>query len=210
MSDVPFRVFFSYAHEDEQLRDQLAKHLSLLERSRKATLICDRGLLPGEEWNPAIASQITSSQIVLVLVSPAYFSSDYCLTELALALECHWTRKVIVVPVIMRPVDWSKSLLSDFQALPRNGLPVVKWLLPDDAFVDISLGIRRLLDSLTKDPAPQADSIALSNLHFSPKEYFTDREALLLNLHDQHTASGNNLTIQVHWHIRNWEDRNCN
>ncbi|MCG8361791.1 MAG: hypothetical protein MJA27_00495 [Pseudanabaenales cyanobacterium] len=33
----PIEVFFSYAHEDEDLRDELAKHLRLLERQGETT-----------------------------------------------------------------------------------------------------------------------------------------------------------------------------
>jgi hypothetical protein len=32
MSTTPIEVFFSYAHADEALRDELAKHLKLLQR----------------------------------------------------------------------------------------------------------------------------------------------------------------------------------
>jgi hypothetical protein len=35
MSDVKIKVFFSYSHEDEKLRDELAKHLKSLGRVLK-------------------------------------------------------------------------------------------------------------------------------------------------------------------------------
>jgi hypothetical protein len=42
-------VFFSYAHEDEALRDKLAKHLKLLERQGVIKAWHDRDITAGEE-----------------------------------------------------------------------------------------------------------------------------------------------------------------
>ena len=44
-------VFFSYAHEDEILRDRLAKHLSILERQRVISAWYDRQIGAGKEWS---------------------------------------------------------------------------------------------------------------------------------------------------------------
>jgi hypothetical protein len=44
------RLFFSYSHQDEALRDELAKHLSLLERDGVLRSWHDRQIVPGSEW----------------------------------------------------------------------------------------------------------------------------------------------------------------
>jgi hypothetical protein len=57
-------VFFSYAHEDEALRDKLAKHLKLLERQGVITAWHDRDITAGGDGgtvnitppNPRIAT----------------------------------------------------------------------------------------------------------------------------------------------------------
>ncbi len=41
----PIEVFFSYAHEDENLRDELATHLRLLERQGVIKGWYDRGIV---------------------------------------------------------------------------------------------------------------------------------------------------------------------
>ncbi|MEH2159460.1 MAG: hypothetical protein V7K38_00055 [Nostoc sp.] len=50
MPEVSLKLFFSYSHKDEALRDELAKHLSILEWQRVISSWCDRRILPGEEW----------------------------------------------------------------------------------------------------------------------------------------------------------------
>ena len=43
-------VFFSYAHWDEGLRDDLAKHLSILQRQGVITAWRDRDISAGANW----------------------------------------------------------------------------------------------------------------------------------------------------------------
>jgi hypothetical protein len=43
-------VFFSYAHKDEALRDELATHLRLLERQEIIAGWHDRRIPPGGAW----------------------------------------------------------------------------------------------------------------------------------------------------------------
>lgn len=49
-------VFFSYAHEDEALRDKLAKHLKLLERQGVIKAWHDQDITAGEDWGNVIDS----------------------------------------------------------------------------------------------------------------------------------------------------------
>ena len=46
----PVEVFFSYAHEDESLRDELEKHLAVLKREGYISGWHDRQIPPGSEW----------------------------------------------------------------------------------------------------------------------------------------------------------------
>jgi len=51
-------LFFSYSHEDEQLREELLKHLSLLKRERVIAGWNDREISAGQEWDEAIRPQL--------------------------------------------------------------------------------------------------------------------------------------------------------
>lgn len=54
MTQQIIEVFFSHAHEDEALRDELAKHLKLLERQGTINAWHDRNITASEEWKNAI------------------------------------------------------------------------------------------------------------------------------------------------------------
>jgi hypothetical protein len=71
-------LFFSYAHADEDLRDQLETHLSGLRRQGIISSWHDRRIIAGTEIGHAIDSHIDTADIVLLLVSPNFIASDYC------------------------------------------------------------------------------------------------------------------------------------
>ena len=143
-------VFFSYAHEDEKLRDELAKHLKLLERQGAITAWYDREITAGTEWKGQIDEHLESAKVILLLVSADFLASDYCYdVELKRAMKRHEAREARVIPVILREVDWQGASFGKLQALPRNAEPVTNWPNLDQAFADIARGIRRAVEELT-------------------------------------------------------------
>lgn len=151
------RVFCSYAHVDARYRELLEKHLSALSRDSSIALWSDRRIAPGEDWQGAIDGRLDSSEVILCLVSADYLASSYCIdVEMMRALERHRKGLARVVPVIVRPVDWENTVLSELQALPSNGKAISSWDDLDEALRDVALGIRGLLAEL-RSPAAGDD-----------------------------------------------------
>ena len=145
------KIFFSYAHEDETLRDELAKHLKLLERQGIIDSWCDQAISPGEEWKQAIFEQLNQADIILLLISADFLASDFCWSvELKRAMERHEQEEALVIPIILREVDWKGAPFAKLQALPKNVQPVNNWKDRDQAFTDIARGIRRAVNQLVK------------------------------------------------------------
>jgi len=143
-SQQPISIFFSYAHEDEALRDKLAKHLKLLERQKVIQQWHDRRILAGTEWKGQIDHHLESAQIILLLLSSDFLASDYCYDlEMRRALERHEAGEARVIPIVLRPADnlW-KSPFGKLQALPTDGKAVTLWANEDEAFANIARGIR--------------------------------------------------------------------
>ena len=152
------RIFYSYAHEDAELRDQLLHHLSGLEDLVENW--CDTELLPGAEWDGTIKDAVRQADIILLLISADFLASKYIKSvELACALERADRKETVVIPILLRPVDWGNAPFSRFQALPTGARPVVKWHSHDEAFSDIAAGIRRVVEQLT-GPARAGESPA--------------------------------------------------
>ena len=87
-------VFFSYAHEDEGLRDKLAKHLMLLERQRVISAWHDRAIDAGDEWRQEIEQRLNAADIILLLISADFLASDFCWgVELERAMQRHGAKE---------------------------------------------------------------------------------------------------------------------
>ena len=146
MTVKPVRVFISYSHLDEKYRRALDEHLSILEKEGLVTYWSDQKLEPGSSWRGTIHSELESADVVLLLVSASFLTSDYCRDiEAKRALVRHSLGVCTVVPIILRPASWQSSELSHLQALPAKGKPVTKWKNRDEALQNITDGIREVI-----------------------------------------------------------------
>ncbi|HXX77390.1 MAG TPA: TIR domain-containing protein, partial [Ktedonobacteraceae bacterium] len=151
-SQKPAILFYSYSHKDERLRDALATHLALLKRENVIKEWYDRDIDAGEEWGEDIDKNLEAADIILLLVSADFIASDYCWgKEMLRALERHDAGEARVIPVIIRPVDWSGAPFGRLQALPKNAKPVVLWANRDLAWVDVARGISKIAKVLASN-----------------------------------------------------------
>lgn len=145
------KLFISYSHEDETLKNQLDKHLIMLKRSGKIEVWNDRQLVAGEEWDSGIKNEMMLADIILLLISADFNNSEYIWKEeLAHAMERHEKGSARVVPIILRKCEWKDMPYAKLQALPKGARPVNDFTDKDDAFTDIASGIRLLVDAMVK------------------------------------------------------------
>lgn len=150
---APVTVFFSYSHRDEKLRDKLALHLSLLQKQGVIQSWHDRKITAGMEWAQAIDDNLNTADIILLLISDNFLASDYCYDiEMQRAMERHEAKEALVVPIILKPVDWSGAPFGKLQAFPKDAKPVTKWSNRDEAFTNIAQGIRTVANTLRERP----------------------------------------------------------
>ena len=171
-------VFFSYAHEDEKLRDELAKQLKLLERQGVISAWHDRQIVAGSEWGSAIDTHLDSAQVILLLISPDFLASDYCFDiEVKRAMERHEAGEARVIPVILRPVDyWQEASFGKLQALPTNAKPVTTWENRDEAFRIVAQGIRKAIAGIDQGIRVTGDTEIESNREKEKITYLTSGE----------------------------------
>lgn len=160
------RLFFSYSHADEGLRDRLEKSLSMLKYEGLIESWHDRCILAGNEFDDVIAEELERADIILLLASPDFLASRYCwAVEVKRAMERHAEGSARVILVILRPCEWERAPFARLQAAPKDGLPVTKWPDQDDAFLSVTKAIRTALETsvpsqgpATLVPAPAAHS----------------------------------------------------
>ncbi|NJL41720.1 MAG: TIR domain-containing protein [Leptolyngbyaceae cyanobacterium SM1_4_3] len=162
MPPEPVDLFYSYSHKDEKLRDELAVHLTMLQRQGVISTWHDRNISAGSEWAKEIDQNLNSAQIILLLVSANFLASDYCYSiEMQRAIERHEAGEACVIPIILRPVEWSGAPFGKLQALPKNARPVTEWKAK--AFVDIVQGIQKAAEEIReRSPLPASIPSAAS------------------------------------------------
>ncbi len=142
-------VFFSYSHQDEELRNRLETHLALLKRQGLVEAWHDRRILAGSEIDQEISSSIEAADVILLLVSADFIASEYCYSrEVHRAMERHESGSAVVVPVILKACDWHGAPFGKLLATPKDGRAVTSWPNHDEAFADIATHIRRLVENL--------------------------------------------------------------
>lgn len=147
-------IFIAYSHADELLRVRLDIHLANMKRNEKIQTWFDRKIESGELWEDVIFNNLSSSDIILLLISPDFIASDYCYNvEMKKAIEMHEKNEAIVVPIILAHCDWQDSPFSKFQALPKDAKPVIdsKWHSQDEALHSIAEGIKIIVNRIIKE-----------------------------------------------------------
>ena len=148
-------VFISYSHKDDELRDELAKHLMILHREGIIETWYDREISAGSDWEEQIKQNLQQARIILLLISANFIASDYIWDiEVKNAMVRHRSGGCTVIPVILKPCDWMSTPFGKLQALPKGAKPISVWENRDDAFMDITQSIREIaLDLGASTPA---------------------------------------------------------
>jgi len=111
----------------------------------------DRQIGAGDLWKQAIDQNLQEADIILLLISSDFLASDYCFDiEMKVALERHAAGEALVVPVILRPVDWHATPFGRLQALPKDGKPVTTFENLDIALEQVATGLRAAIEKLRK------------------------------------------------------------
>jgi internalin A len=143
------RAFVSYSHKDERLKDELVAHLTLLQRVGLLEVWHDRRIVPGDEWGSEIDTNLERADLILLLISKDFVTSEYCWSiELKRALERHDEGSAQVIPVIIRDYAWHSAPFGKLQPLPKDGKAIAGNAAKparDKAWKQVAEGIERAL-----------------------------------------------------------------
>jgi len=140
------KVFISYSHKDEELKNQFVTHLSGLTNRKLIEIWDDRQILIGEEWDEKIKTMLFESDIVIFLLSSDFLASIYINEfEIKKTIQRHNDKEVYLAPIFLRPCDFESSLLSTFQCIPRDAKFITKWDNIDSAFLEVVNELKKII-----------------------------------------------------------------
>lgn len=201
----PINIFFSLASVDRDMAlfKKLCTHLSSQKQQGLIDIHYDSDISAGSEYREIIHSYIRAADIIVLLLSADFFDSDECVKrEMPWAFEEHNTRAARVIPVLLRPAEWSGFNLERYSPLPSNRKPISIWSDHDTAFTEVAQGIRNVINELkgrligTHLPTRRRQ-LPLYSLPYRLNPFFTDREGTLRELHRAFASSS-----KTHTHIQ--------
>lgn len=139
-------IFISYSHKDESFKDELVKHLHPFELTQKAKVWHDGMIGAGIYWDKTIKGNLEKADIVLLLVSSDALTSEYINNvEIKKSMERNKKGENIVIPVVLRPCNWTILPIGNIQALPKGGKAISTWNNQDEAYENVAKGLGPLL-----------------------------------------------------------------
>lgn len=98
------KTVICYAREDKMFREELERHLSNLRRQQFIISWSDREIAPGAEWRKEIGTQLNAADLILLLISADFMSSEYGYSvEMQQALQRHNAGLARVIPIFFTP-----------------------------------------------------------------------------------------------------------
>lgn len=165
------KIFVSYSHKDAKYKKELLTHLTSLELTHNIDVWHDGKIEAGEEIDKQVLIQLGSSDIVLLLVSPYFLASYYCIeVELQKAIKKHEEGTCIVIPVILSEsvIDQSMPFFG-LMRVPEDGKPIQKFKPQNNGYVNSVAKIKQLIDSKfidTRKPSVKEPSAPISIMLF--------------------------------------------
>ncbi len=168
------KAFISYSHKDAQQLEKLHEHLSALRREGLLETWTDREIHAGGEIDEEVDAAMEEAELFLLLISASFLNSNYCFErEFQRAQEKRAAKTAIIVPLILKEVDWEIPALRKYKALPDDGKPVISrhWHSDDEGFANIAKGLRTMLRKFAASPAKKtAAKKAPAKAKFTPDD----------------------------------------
>jgi tetratricopeptide (TPR) repeat protein len=125
-SKAPIGIFISYHRneKDERLFEEMKKQLAGLANNHDITIWHTGEITGGEETENEINKHLKQARIILLLISPDFISNQPLEATRATELHSKQTasaiRRILVFPVLLRPVDWEGPPFIGLPPLPSD------------------------------------------------------------------------------------------
>lgn len=147
MSDnKQLKLFISYSHLDEKHIEDFIKHLAPLKENGLIEDWYDRKILPGKNFQMEIDNNFEDADIICLMISKNFLSSEACKKEESDALKLMRKKAIIVIPIIISPCGWVDDQdLSNLLALPNDGKPILEYEIADTGWNCVYDGLKKAI-----------------------------------------------------------------
>jgi len=131
------KLFVSYSHKDETLISDFVSHIKPLKDNRMIAEWYDRKIETGNEFQKDIENSLEKADIICLMISHNFLSSDACMKEKDNALKLRREKGVRIIPIILSPCSWIEyKELSKLLAIPTDGKPISSFTDQNEGWLD--------------------------------------------------------------------------
>lgn len=132
------KVFLLYDPGDEAEKNDLYIQLTPLRRTELIQTWDESQILPGADWEQEINRRMAEADIILLLVTPNFFSSDDIYEKyLRAALQRHEAKQSVVIPLLIKSCVWEDTPIGKLTTiLPRKKTALDRQGDPETALSD--------------------------------------------------------------------------
>jgi hypothetical protein len=119
------KIFISYSHKDEEWKDRVSAHLSVVPDIEAWD---DRRIGGGQEWFPEIEKALNAADIAILLISVDFLNSKFIRSEeIPRVLKRRKAEGLIIFPIIVYDCAWKRiDWLNRINVRPRDGEPLAR------------------------------------------------------------------------------------
>ena len=140
------KLFISYSHLDETYIKEFVKHLAPLRDNGLIEDWFDRKILPGKDFQNEIDNNLKDADIICLMISKNFLSSEACKKEESDALKLMRKKAITVIPTIISPCGWVDDQdLSNLLALPNDGKPILEYTPADTGWKCVYDGLKKVI-----------------------------------------------------------------
>ncbi len=126
MSNGPFRLFISYSHKNEAVKDRLLINLAPLKGRGLIETWDDREIPGGADWREEIEAAMAKADAGLFLLDEYFLASPFCMdTEVASFLLRQQQDGALPLFLVTGHCNWKYlNFIAKTQLIPRDGKPI--------------------------------------------------------------------------------------
>lgn len=144
------KLFISYSHKDETLVSKFISHIAPLKSNGIISEWYDRKIETGEEYQNDIDNNLENADIICLMISDNFLSSNACIQEKDVSLLLRDKKGIRVIPLILSPCVWTiHKELSTLLAIPTDGKPITSFSNQNEGWVDAIKWINQVCSSVT-------------------------------------------------------------
>jgi len=125
----PLRVLISSAPQDQQLKEQVVRHLQVLVHVAGVEVWTPEHVRAGDDWRQEGDAALDRADVVLLLISPDFLASEFLHdVEIPKLFSKRAQGGLKVIPVLIRSCLWqAHPWLSALKPLPASGKPIASF-----------------------------------------------------------------------------------